>query len=445
MELYWQKTSCIQTNELDITISTAHKTIDELKSLTKNLTTFNILDPQLIKTPLSALLLPHDKTYCNAIINAARQQAALNPEVILLIGIGGSNLGTCAVHATLKQNHKSPLFYCADTIGGDSTTELLKTIEEHLIDKKRMQIILISKSGTTLETAINGALFIKLLKKYHPTSYTHLITVITDRNSPLWQSAQENHYLTLEIPPQVGGRYSVFSAVGLFPLALMGFDIEKLCEGAADELSTTLENPINNRAATSASILWLLYQQGFFVHDTFLFDSTCELLGKWYRQLVAESLGKRNSRATSNTEIGPHPTNFNPTGILPTVSIGTVDLHSLFQFYIGGPRRIVTTFVQVKQNNQTLSVPASDDKLPTTGIPIAHVVEALCQSVQQVYTDDNRPFMTISLEKTAYDLGAFMQMKMIETVLLGELLNVNPFDQPEVEKYKEKARLLLKL
>jgi len=442
MQLYWQKKCNVTTTDLIPILPKTETTITALNALKNRVPLFSILDPQIVKTPLSTLLLPLDAEYRTTIINAAKKKSALKPDVVVLIGIGGSNLGAWALHDALRtkliaEGKELPLFYCADTIGGDKTSELLKTLDHHLTSHKRVELIIVSKSGTTLETSINAALCTDLLKKHYATAYTEMITVITDRNSPLWHQAENAGFLSLEIPPQVGGRYSVFSAVGLFPLALMGFDVDALCAGASKVIAD-LSATTTASASLTASILYILNRRtphAAVIHDTFLFDSSFELLGKWYRQLSAESLGKRYTLSKELIQ----------AGLLPTVSIGTVDLHSLFQFYLGGPRNNITTFITVEQINTQLAVPNTDPELPAANMPLSQVVDALAQSVQQVYEDDERPFMTIHLQKTEWDLGAFMQMKMIETVLLAGLLDIDPFDQPEVERYKKEARLLLKL
>jgi len=190
-----------------------------------------------------------------------------------------------------------------------------------------------------------------------------------------------------------------------------------------------------NTAATRATILHHWYTQGLVVHDSFFFDSSCELLGKWYRQLLAESTGKKLDIHGKLIE----------TGITPTVSIGTTDLHSLFQLAIGGPRIRGTTFYAVEQNNTSItsitSISSSDTSdAPINTTPLATINAKLRESAQIVYHEDNRPFMTITFKKNAQDIGNLLQTHLLEVALLGYLLEINPFDQPEVERYKKEAK-----
>ena len=168
-----------------------------------------------------------------------------------------------------------------------------------------------------------------------------------------------------------------------------------------------------NEASISAALVWSYYQQGMPIHDSFFFDSAFETVGKWYRQLMAESLGKDGK------------------GIMPTVSMGTVDLHSMAQLYFAGPHIRYTTFF-----------PAVIDT--TSNHRMAHVQEVIFQGVQAAYAKAGLPFTTIKgLAKKEETIGALLQLKMIEIVYLGYLMQVNAFDQPQVELYKQEVRRLM--
>jgi len=416
------------------------------------------------QSPFTFATVPFDIDYQNSILNAAAKIKKAGCDGVILVGIGGSNLGTMAVHTTLSglfPTATTPQLYCADTIGGDESAQLFTKISSELANNKKLHLVIISKSGSTLETAINAALYIELFKKQFPQNYASQITVVTEEQSLLWRQSEKEGFNRLALPKTVGGRYSVFTAVGLFPLALLGHDIQALCKGAQDTLANTAahtnpsihfgsaKTPFDttlrvtqgmlrvsglNTAATRATILYHWYTQGLVLHDSFFFDSSCELLGKWYRQLLAESTGKKLNIQGTLVE----------TGITPTVSIGTTDLHSLFQLSIGGPRIKGTTFYNVEQNNTTIASPHLEGA-PAAGITLANINTELQKSAQTVYLEDQRPFMTITFKKTALDLGALLQTHLLEVALLGTLLEINPFDQPEVERYKTEAKKLLKL
>ena len=350
--------------------------------------------------PLSFVRLPFDSDYHAEILQLTRAKQALKPRLIFLIGIGGSNLGTLAVHQALQdvlyndlleENSDKPLFYCADALDDAKNSALAKLIERVLTRREKVLCIIVSKSGTTYETKNNAAFFTDILKKYHPQDYAEYIVAITDKNSALWQQAEQANYARLAIPQQVGGRFSVFSAVGLFPLALLGIDIEQLCAGARHAAQA------REHAALRAAILFYHYKKNFFVHDFFIFHEAYQNIGLWYRQLLAESLGKQNK------------------GMLPTVSMA-VDLHSQIQLYFGGPRCRITTFISPKKQAQE---------------------ELIFKAVCAAYEKEQQPFMTFSLENDAFAVGALLQSLMIEIVYLGHLMNVPVFDQPQVELYKK--------
>ncbi len=357
---------------------------------------------------------------------------------MIVIGIGGSNLGTQAVYEAIY-GKAAPDFrlYFAESVDTDYIAFLLHKVQMQLQQKKPVLITVISKSGSTTETIANFECFLAEAKKHAPDTYADYITVITDKNSALWQLAGKEDFDLLEIPKNVGGRYSVLSPVGLFPLACAGIDIVSLRKGAADMLAFCLDtNLVQNPAAQSALILAHYYQKGFNIHDTFIFDGALESLGKWYRQLMGESIGKTSKKQNKKV------------GITPTVSIGSTDLHSVGQLYLGGPHDKITTFVWIEKPQEIVMVPI----LPAYETLVAHIqgntlhdiLTAIFSGVQKAYGQQDLPFMTIRLlQKDSYCIGQLLQMKMVEMIYLGALLEVNPFDQPEVELYKIQTRKIL--
>jgi glucose-6-phosphate isomerase len=386
---------------------------------------------------------PFDSHMRQRVHELVQDKKSLDPSAVVLIGIGGSNLGCVAVHQALygllyNEQKQIPAFYCADTIDDAQLKDLLGILEKILFDGKKILVIMVSKSGTTLETLVNAAFFINLIKKYQPLDYHRYLVCITDKDSLLWTDSMQHSIDCLPIPKKVGGRYSVFSAAGLFPLAMLGVDIDTLCAGAqeiiVDEKSAYA---VTDDAALSACVLYHHWQHGKIVHDLFLFSPRLSLLGAWYRQLMGESIGKRNDLKGNLVEIG----------IIPTVSIGTTDLHSGAQLALGGPRVTITTFVISKVNPHSLHVPVCDDIPSVAGThekSVDSIKQAIIQGVQTAYHADKRPFMTVELDHiTPASIGAFLYYKMIEMVYLGFLLKINPFDQPQVELYKKEARQIL--
>jgi glucose-6-phosphate isomerase len=241
----------------------------------------------------------------------------------------------------------------------------------------------------------------------------------------------------LDIPAKVGGRYSVLSSVGLLPLASVGIDIAKLREGAQDMLGQCLDESGDNVAAHSASVLAAGAKQGYIINDNFLFHPELESLGKWYRQLMGESIGKEQSLSGETVH----------AGITPTVSLGSTDLHSVGQLYLGGPKDKLTTFISSK-TSQEVRVP--QDRIFPALVPMisqksaADIMGAILEGVKIAYQKADLPYMEVVLDAIdEHSLGAYLQFKMLEMMYLGQLLNVNSFDQPNVEAYKVETKRLL--
>lgn len=392
----------------------------------------------------ASVLVPADESMRQQIKKVIVQHQARKPAVMVVIGIGGSCLGTMAVHEMLygrRYNEGNPTLrvYYVDTIDPDALQEVIVSVSAALEQGHEILVNAISKSGTTTETIVNFELFFDLLKKHHSSDYQKSIVITTDEGSKLWQFGQQEGITCLAIPKKVGGRYSVFSAVGLFPLGMIGIDIDALCAGARDSItrcvSTTWQE---NYALQRAAVLYALYQKGYHIHDSFMFSVDAESLGKWYRQLMGESIGKATDRDGKQVHIG----------ITPTVSIGTIDLHSVGQLYLAGPRDKVTTFVALAAYKNTIMVPeyASFDKLVAKiqTKSVVSIFNAILHGVQAAYTRAKLPFMTIFMsEKSARALGQLMQMQMLEIIYLGYMFKVDPFDQPQVELYKEETRKIL--
>jgi glucose-6-phosphate isomerase len=326
----------------------------------------------------------------------------------------------------------------ADTVDSDLINEIIKIIESVL--KKGENIIIngVSKSGGTTETIANFEILVEMLKKYKK-DYEKYVIVTSDKNSKYWKYAREKGFDLLEIPKKVGGRYSVFSSVGLFPLGLLGVDIDLLLKGAYDMKSRCLDNNLlKNPAVISSTLHYLHYKKGKNIHDLFLVGNDLESVGKWYRQLMGESIGKEFNKKEKRVF----------EGITPTISLVSVDLHSMAQIYLGGPYDKFTTFVNVKQNNSEVVIPNIDEysKLVDViqGKKLKQVMDAILIGVQTAFKKGKRPFMEIILpDKSEYSIGQLLQFNMMEMIYLGFLLNVNPFDQPNVEDYKIETRKIL--
>ncbi len=391
-------------------------------------------------TEYASINLPFDTQLIETITTITQEKKTFSPTLLIVIGIGGSNLGTIAVLQAIRgkfyNNHHAIKTYFIDTVDTDTIADVIKIVEHNLMTNNNIIINVISKSGSTIETIANFTIFLEILKKYRSYDYHNFVIVTTDQNSALWQLAQEKKFTTLIIPEKVGGRYSVLSAVGLFPLNFLDIDIKELTHGAQDGYIKSIAVPMNeNYAALSASIIFNHYQQKIIIHDSFIFAPALESFGAWYRQLSAESLGKAYNKNNEHVAIG----------LLPTISIGSTDLHSVAQLYLAGPHNRFTTFITIDTNNSTINIPnntLSKNLAPSIqNRSFSEIMHAIAHGTQQTYRNKKLPFLNIMLpEKSTYYIGQLMQIKMIEIIYLGFLLNVNPFDQPEVELYKKETK-----
>lgn len=387
--------------------------------------------------------LPDDEETLSIVKRVIEEKLSLQPEFLIVIGIGGSNLGTLAVQEAIlgKLYNLSALtikVLYADTVDSSLIGSIIKLVKSTLKRDGNVLLNVISKSGITTETVANFRILIDLLRKYKK-GYRDYVVATSDRDSELWNLAVKEGFTTLEVPQKVGGRYSVFSSVGLFPLGLLGIKIEDLLKGAKQMRDTCVDTDLErNPAAITASIQFNHYKEGKNISDLFFFSNDLESMGKWCRQLMAESLGKEFDRDGRKVNVG----------ITPMVSVGSTDLHSVAQLYLGGPYDKFTTFISIENSSPRLYVPRKDGYFDLVhgidGRSLEEILNAILEGTKEAFRKDKRPFIEISLpDKSESSIGQFMQLKMIETMYLGHLLNVNPFDQPNVEKYKKETRRIL--
>lgn len=395
-------------------------------------------------TDYGSINLPFDQELLKNILITVKEKKSLQPTALVVIGIGGSNLGTIAVLEALRgrfyNNHHETKVYFVDTVDTDNVSDIAELVEHELETGENILINVVTKSGTTTETIANFEIFLEILKSHRPYNYHQFVVATTDHDSALWELATQEEFTLLAIPKNVGGRYSVFSAVGLFPLCFLDVDCKQLFEGARSGFKiATSPNLIHNYAAISALLIAAHYHKSRFIHDTFLFASALASIGAWYRQLSAESLGKALDKHNNQINIR----------LLPTISIGSTDLHSVAQLYLAGPDNRFTTFIDTARNETDLVLPNYQeyDALVENiqNKPLSIIMNAVLQGTKAAYLKDNRPFVSFTLpEKSAFYIGQLMQIKMIEIMYVGYLFDINPFDQPEVEKYKKETREILK-
>ncbi|VVC00929.1 Glucose-6-phosphate isomerase [uncultured archaeon] len=390
--------------------------------------------------PACSLLLPSEKTPLAQSLAMAKKIG--KPSLVIVVGIGGSNLGTLAVagavlgpHHNLLNPKRQLLF--ADTVDGPSISAVLKIGISHLQTGGHVVLNVISKSGSTLETAANFEFLLAGLGGRKKGKLT--IVATTDEGSALWGLAQSRGYSLLPIPKNVGGRYSVFSNVSLFPLALMGVDVKAFLSGALSMRTRCLSDALcSNPAAQLAALIHAHAQAGRRIHNHFIFSPSLHGAGLWYRQLMGESVGKEHDKSQMPIR----------AGVTPTVSIGSVDLHSMAQLYLGGPDDKFYRFMSVERQSADLKTPKSPDLerlVPhSSGKKMSELMDATLYGTQAAYMSKGIPFVDLRLADTSpRTVGALLQLEMTEIMLLAYLMNVNAFDQPAVEAYKKETKRIL--
>lgn len=378
----------------------------------------SLINDTSYSTPESFVSLPQDSQFLEKATEIASTFDLDKLKYLFLVGIGGSSLGTQAIcNAVGKRKVEIILL---DTISQnnikiiENITSDIKTVDEFVINY-------VSKSGNTTESVINFTLLQGALTKKFGDIKSRIV-ITTKAESPATEPAVKVGISLLKIPQNISGRFSVFSLVGLFPLLLAGFDVKKLLEGASSQ-NQDLESP-----ATSASIMFEKISNGYPICENFFFNPEMEFVGKWLRQLIGESLGKEGR------------------GVFPAVGIGTNDLHSMYQLYLGGPKNIYTNFIFSK--NSGITPIALNDLNPLSplskiydGKTTNEILENIYQAVKTTYENNKLPFAEFILEEISEkELGQLMQFKMLETYFLAQLLGVNAFDQPNVESYKSLFR-----
>lgn len=427
----YENTCCVTKFDIARDSEIVNKTLDYMNSAAKD---------EEYDTSFSSINLPFDRKNIIKIRKLARKYTKVS--YIIVVGIGGSNLGTMAVQEAIlgklynqTSENKVKILY-AETTDPDYLTDIKTIIEREVKNKKKVVINCISKSGTTTETIANFSVLIETIKE-NIKNYKDYVVLTTDKDSELWKLGEKEGYELLEIPSKVGGRYSVFSSAGLFPLAVIGIDIDQLLDGARKMRELCLSKDIfTNPAALSALIIYNNYKKQKTIHNTFLFSNDLESIGKWYRQLTAESLGKEKDLQGKSTT----------NGITPITSIGTTDLHSMVQLYLGGPNDKITTFLIVNEFKNHIEIKENEvNVLPKLqNKDMGFIMNAIIQGVEKTYLNRQLPYIEIIIpKKIEYCIGQLLQMKMMEMMFLGHLMNINPFDQPNVEEYKIETKKYL--
>jgi glucose-6-phosphate isomerase len=370
-------------------------------------------------------------------INRAAERLRKNSEVVVVTGIGGSYLGSKAViealgnnFSCLKKDSGNPLIlFAGQNISEDYLADLLDVLKD-----KDYSVIVISKSGTTLEPAVAFRLLREdIIKRYGKDEAMRRIIAITDKEKgALKLLAQSEGYETFIIPDDIGGRYSVLTPVGLLPIAVAGFNISDILRGAGN-MEVLLKNTselISNPAYAYALARNKLYQSGKVIELLSNFIPSLHFFAEWWKQLYGESEGKEGK------------------GIFPTSVDLTTDLHSMGQWIQEGSRNIFETCLWVKKTKQVLTIPESEKNLDglnyLSGKRISFINEKAMRGTLQAHKEGGVPVIEIELDElNEFEIGRAIYFFELSCAISGLLLGVNPFNQPGVEAYKKKMFALL--
>lgn len=358
-------------------------------------------------------------------------------EVLVVIGIGGSFLGTKAIAEALtdtfaamkNQKGKPAIVFAGQNIGEDYLVELLQ-----LLDQKPYGVVVISKSGTTTEPAIAFRIIKNHLEaKVGVQKARELIIAVTDESKGALRTlATQEGYKTYVIPDDVGGRYSVLTPVGLVPLAIAGFDVKSLVKGAVEMEKNchSSKDFEQNLACQYAAARIALYNSGKKIEILANFENKLHYLAEWWKQLYGESDGKDN------------------LGIFPGSVDFTADLHSMGQYIQEGERHLFETVISIAKTKYKLTIPADKDNLDSlnflTGKNIDYVNKMAELGTQIAHVDGGVPNIRIELpELNEYYLGQLMYFFEKACGIGGYLMDINPFNQPGVEAYKKNMFALL--
>lgn len=379
------------------------------------------------------------KTLSPEIVSSIKKDVeVLTPKskLFVVVGIGGSYLGTRAViealqseFASMEKSDHPYVIYAGHTLSEDYYHQLLQMLDSH-----DYAVAVISKSGTTTEPAVAFRIIKAHLEhKYGKANAAERIIAITDaRRGALHDIAQQEGYQTYVIPDNVGGRFSVLTPVGLLPIAMAGYDIDKLLKGACDMRDICINNNTleDNPALMYAAIRNLLYRKGRKVEILENFVPNLKYISEWWKQLYGESEGKEGK------------------GILPHSLSFTTDLHSMGQYVQEGERLMFETVLSVAQPHNRVEIPMDAQNLDGINYLVGKSLTEINHNAELgtilAHVDGGVPVLRIEIPTVdEYVLGQLIYFFEFACGVSGYMLGVNPFDQPGVEAYKKNMFRLL--
>ena len=356
-------------------------------------------------------------------IVAAAETIRARSGALVVIGIGGSYLGARGAIELLKPvpgEGDPDVFFVGNGLSADALCDTLTKLGDRDFD-----VNVISKSGTTLEPAVSFRIFRELLeKKYGADADAHIFATTDARRGVLKSLADANGWESFVVPDDVGGRFSVFSAVGLLPMAVAGIDVRRVIDAAIREFEALDERSENNPAWQYAAARQNLYNKGFGVEILGCYEPSFRFMAEWWKQLYGESEGKDHK------------------GIFPASVEFTADLHSMGQFIQQGPRMLMESIVRFNKSRYSWNVPYSEGNADglnyIAGRDLAEICMVAADAVREAHVEGGVPNMVINCsardEEGLAELVCFFEMAC---AISGYMSGVNPFDQPGVEAYKK--------
>lgn len=400
----------------------AHKTVHEKSGLGSDF--------------LGWLDLPNDydkEEYAR--IKAAAEKIKKNSDVFIVIGIGGSYLGARAAIEFIKspmynqiKKDTPEVYFAGNSISADYLNDILQ-----LCEGKDISVNVISKSGTTTEPAVAFRIFKKLLEeKYGKEGAKERIFCTTDKaRGTLKELATREGYETFVVPDDVGGRYSVLTAVGLLPMAVAGVDLDSVMKGAQDaKKAFDKESLFENDCYKYAAYRNILYRKGKAIEIMVSYEPRFTMMNEWYKQLYGESEGKDQK------------------GIFPASVIFSTDLHSMGQFIQDGARNLFETVVNIKKPKKDILIEADPENFDGLNFladkTMSQVNEKAFEGTILAHNEGGTPNLVIEIpEANEYEFGSMVYFFEKACAISGYMLAINPFNQPGVEAYKKNMFALL--
>ena len=364
----------------------------------------------------------------SARIKKAAKKIQNDSDVLICIGIGGSYLGAQAAIEFLNSNFYGKadsdmptVVFCGNSLSGSYLYDLIEWLGD-----KDFSINVISKSGTTTEPSVAFRIFKdKLIKKYGKEEAAKRIYATTDRQKgALKTEADAEGYEEFVVPDDIGGRYSVLTAVGLLPIAAAGADIDELMKGAADARADYTDTDLSKATPYQyAALRNILYRKGYTTEIVENYEPSLRMFGEWFKQLMGESEGKDNK------------------GIWPSSANFTTDLHSLGQYIQEGLRNLFETVIRVENPRHDVKIPGDEKNLDQLnfleGKSLNYVNDRAYEGVVLAHTDGGVPVMTVNIpDQSEHTLGYMIYFFELAIAISGYLNGINPFNQPGVEEYK---------